>query len=50
MHQRRRILERVCFGCAVLQPLGEEEQTIAGWQIKRDGKFRGIVEIVEEQL
>jgi len=43
------------FGASVfwvrrLAALGEEEQTIAGWQVKRDGKFRGIVEIVEEQI
>jgi hypothetical protein len=25
-----------------------EEQFIAGWQIKRDGTLRGIIEIVEE--
>ena len=29
--------------------LGGEEQAIAGWQIKRDGTLRGIIEIVEEQ-
>jgi len=29
--------------------LGGEEQFIDGWQIKRDGTFRGIIEIVEEQ-
>ena len=29
--------------------LGGEEQAVADWQIKRDGTFRGIVEIVEEQ-
>ena len=28
--------------------LGSEEQFIAGWQIKRDGTLRGIIEIVEE--
>ena len=43
------------FGASVfwvrrLAALGGEEQTIAGWQVKRDGKFRGIVEIVEEQI
>ena len=27
---------------------GGEEQTIADWQIKRDGTRRGIIEIVEE--
>jgi hypothetical protein len=26
-----------------------EELAIAGWQIKRDGTYRGIIEIVEEQ-
>ena len=30
--------------------LGGEEQAIAGWQIKRDGTYRGIIEIVEEQI
>ena len=29
--------------------LGGEERAIADWQIKRDGTFRGIVEIVEEK-
>ena len=43
------------FGASVfwvrrLAALGGEEQAIAGWQVKRDGKFRGIVEIVEEQI
>ena len=28
---------------------GGEEQAISGWQIKRDGTRRGIIEIVEEQ-
>ena len=42
------------FGASVfwlrrLAALGGEEQAIAGWQIKRDGTYRGIVEIVEEQ-
>ena len=42
------------FGASVfwlrrLAALGGEEQTIAGWQIKRDGTRRGIIEIVEEQ-
>ena len=32
-----------------LAALGGEEQAIAGWQIKRDGTSRGIIEIVEEQ-
>ena len=32
-----------------LTALGGEEQAIAGWQIKRDGTRRGIVEIVDEQ-
>jgi hypothetical protein len=41
------------FGASVfwlrrLAALGGEEQTIAGWQIKRDGTRRGIIEIVEE--
>jgi hypothetical protein len=41
------------FGVSVfwlrrLAALGGEEQTIAGWQIKRDGTRRGIMEIVEE--
>jgi hypothetical protein len=30
--------------------LGGEEQAIAEWQIKRDGTYRGIIEIVEEQI
>ena len=42
------------FGASVfwlrrLAALGGEEQAIAGWQIKRDGTYRGIIEIVEEQ-
>lgn len=42
------------FGASVfwlrrLATLGGEEQAIAGWQIKRDGTCRGIIEIVEEQ-
>lgn len=42
------------FGASVfwlrrLAALGGEEQAIAGWQIKRDGTFRGIIEIMEEQ-
>ena len=42
------------FGASVfwlrrIAALGGEEQAIADWQIKRDGTFRGIVEIVEEQ-
>jgi hypothetical protein len=42
------------FGASVfwlrrLAVLGAEEQAIAGWQIKRDGTHRGIIEIVEEQ-
>jgi hypothetical protein len=32
-----------------LAALGGEERAIAGCQIKRDGTFRGIVEIVEDQ-
>ncbi len=41
------------FGASVfwlrrLAALGGEEQTIAGWQIKRDGTRRGIIELVEE--
>jgi hypothetical protein len=41
------------FGASVfwlrrLAALGGEEQFIAGWQIKRDGTLRGIIEIVEE--
>jgi hypothetical protein len=41
------------FGASVfwlrrLAVLGGEEQTIAGWQIKRDGTRRGIIEIVKE--
>ena len=42
------------FGASVfwlrrLAALGGEEQVIAGWQIKRDGTCRGIIEIVGEQ-
>ena len=42
------------FGASVfwlrrLAALGGEEQAIAGWQVKRDGTYRGIIEIVEEQ-
>ena len=42
------------FGASVfwlrrLAVLGGEEQAIAGWQIKRDGTCRGIIEIVEEK-
>ena len=42
------------FGASVfwlrrLAALGGEEQAITGWQIKRDGTYRGIIEIVEEQ-
>ena len=42
------------FGASVfwlrrLAALGGEDQAIAGWQITRDGTFRGIIEIVEEQ-
>ena len=42
------------FGASVfwlrrLAALGGEEQAIVGWQIKRDGTFRGIIEVVEEQ-
>jgi hypothetical protein len=33
-----------------LAALGGEEQAIADWQIKRDGTFRGIVEIVKEEI
>jgi hypothetical protein len=41
------------FGASVfwlrrLAALGGEEQTVTEWQIKRDGKRRGIIEIVEE--
>jgi hypothetical protein len=41
------------FGASVfwlrrLAAFGGEEQTIAGWQVKRDGTRRGIIEIVEE--
>ena len=42
------------FGASVfwlrrLAALGGEERAIAGWQVKRDGTYRGIIEIVEEQ-
>jgi len=42
------------FGASVfwlrrLAALGGEDETIAGWQIKRDGTCRGIIEIVKEQ-
>jgi hypothetical protein len=41
------------FGASVfwlrrLAALGGEDDTIAGWQIKRDGTRRGIIEIVKE--
>lgn len=41
------------FGCSVfwvrrLAALGGEDETIEYWQIKRDGTYRGIVEITEE--
>ena len=41
------------FGASVfwlrrLAALGGEEQAISGWQIKRDGTRRGILEIMEE--
>jgi hypothetical protein len=41
------------FGASVfwlrrIAALGGEEQAVAGWQIKRDGTRRGIIEIVEE--
>ena len=41
------------FGASVfwlrrLAAFGGEEQVIAGWQIKRDGTRRGIIEIVKE--
>ncbi len=41
------------FGASVfwlgrVAALGGEEDAIAGWQIKRDGTRRGIIEIVEE--
>jgi hypothetical protein len=49
MHQRAHFGASV-FWVRRLAALGGEEQAIAGWQIKRDGKFRGIVEIVEEQI
>lgn len=43
------------FGASVfwmrrLAAFGGEEQFIAGWQIKRDGTLRGIIEIVEEAI
>ena len=43
------------FGASVfwlrrLAALGGEEQALADWQIKRDGTYRGIVEIVEERI
>ena len=42
------------FGASVfwlrrLAALGGEEEAIAGWQIRRDGTRRGVIEIVEEQ-
>ena len=41
------------FGASVfwlrrVAALGGEEQTVAGWQTKRDGTRRGIIEILEE--
>ena len=35
------------FWLRALAALPDEEQSIAGWQIKRDGTQRGIVEITE---
>lgn len=32
-----------------LAVLGCEDQAISGWQIKRDGTRRGIIEIIEEE-
>ena len=42
------------FGCSVfwvrkLAALGGEDDMIEGWQMKREGGFRGIVEIVADQ-
>jgi len=42
------------FGASVfwlrhLATLGGDEKAIADWQVKRDGTFRGIIEIVEDQ-
>jgi hypothetical protein len=42
------------FGASVfwlrrLAALGGEEQAIAGWQMKRDGTRRGIIEIIKGQ-
>ena len=42
------------FGASVfwlrrLAAVGGEEHAIADWQIKRDGTYRGIVEIIEER-
>lgn len=42
------------FGASVfwlrrLAALGGEEETIAGWQTKRDGTHRGIIDIVKER-
>lgn len=42
------------FGASVfwlrrLAALGGEEQVIAGWQMKRDGTRRGIIEIIKGQ-
>ena len=41
------------FGASVfwlrrVAALGGEEQTVAGWQTKRDGARPGIIEILEE--
>lgn len=35
------------FWLRLLAVLDSEEETVAYWQIKRDGTFRGIVEIIE---
>jgi len=49
MRRRRRNFGASVFWLRRLAALGGEEQTIAGWQIKRDGTCRGIIEIVKEQ-
>jgi hypothetical protein len=48
MQRLRRTLASV-FWLRRLAALGGEEQVIAGWQIKRRGSSRGIIEIVPEQ-
>jgi len=48
-------MAQIHFGCSIfwirrLAALDGEQTTIAYWQIKRDGKQRGVVEIPVEEL